>query len=456
MRLRLVLSYLTITLIVLLALEVPLALVFARAERRSLEESVRHDALALSIRGEEPIESGNTAPLQPLVDDYQKRTEARVVIVNAQGDVLADSEPPRSGARNFASREEIASALRGEEATGTRHSSTLGTDLFYAAVPVSSGTDVLGAVRVSYPTSYVDQRVRQTWLLLLAVGIAVLLLVTIVSLWIARQVTRPVADLEAAADRLGRGDLDARVPVPASPPELRSLAESFNRTATRIDALMGAQRAFVADASHQLRTPLAALRLRLENLEGSVAEPDRDDLDGALAEVGRLSRLVDGLLALARAEGAPATPERVHLSDVVRERAEAWDAYATEQQVEIAAAVGPDDNVLATPGHLDQVLDNLLANALAVSPAGSTVAVHTRERDGCVELVVADEGPGMTPEARAQAFDRFWRAGRSDEHGSGLGLGIVRGLARADGGDVTLEEAPGGGTAAVVALRRSD
>ena len=160
-------------------------------------------------------------------------------------------------------------------------------------------------------TSFVTARIRRVWLGLAALAVAVLGIVFLVSLRLARTVSAPVSDLEEAARRLGDGDLAARAAVPRGPEELRVLAESFNGTAARLGSLVESQRAFVADASHQLRTPLQALRLRLEILEGDAlaGRPvDAADVEGALAEVRRLSRLVDGLLALARAEQGGAAP----------------------------------------------------------------------------------------------------------------------------------------------------
>jgi hypothetical protein len=141
-------------------------------------------------------------------------------------------------------------------------------------------------------------------------------------------------------------------------------------TTARFERLLEAQRAFVADASHQLRTPLAALRLRLENLESEVLPLAREDLHGAIAEVWRLSRLVDGLLTLARAErGAPAR-RSLDLSAIATERHAAWAALTDEHGVRVEVQVPSPLPVLATPGHLEQVPDNLLANALEASPAG--------------------------------------------------------------------------------------
>ena len=193
-------------------------------------------------------------------------------------------------------------ALKGAETSGIRSSRTLDEALLYVALPVGSASGIQGAVRITYPASVVDDRIRHIWLLLAATGGVVLGIVFLASLLLARSVTWPLGELERAAAALGAGDLAVRAAVPKGPDEVTILAESFNATAARLEQLVGAQRAFVADASHQLRTPLAALRLRLENLEADVTGHAAEDLDGALAEVRRLSRLVDGLLALTRAE----------------------------------------------------------------------------------------------------------------------------------------------------------
>ena len=161
-------------------------------------------------------------------------------------------------------------------------------------MPVASGGVVHGAARVTYPTSTLDERVRHYWLLLAAVAAVALGLAAALGVWLARWASRPLVRLESAAVVAAGGDPDARAPV-EGPPEIRSVAVAFNEMVARLDGLVTTQRAFVADASHQLRTPLTALRLRLENLERDVGPAGKADLEAAVAEVGRLSGLVDGL-----------------------------------------------------------------------------------------------------------------------------------------------------------------
>ncbi|MGZ4714684.1 MAG: ATP-binding protein [Acidimicrobiia bacterium] len=453
MRRRLLVSYLTITLVVLLLLEIPLGVVYANEQRRRLTASVERDALALSIRAEEGLEEHDVRTVARLANDYRADTGGRVLIVDTEGAVIVDSDGRAAGEGSYANRPEIRAALARREATGSRSSRTLGHDILYFAVPIVNGNRLLGALRVTYPTSFVDQRIARGWWVLAGIGCIALLVVFLVSLRLARQVTVPIDRLVDTSARFGGGALAARAPVPRGPPEIRQLTESFNTTAARLERLVDAQREFVADASHQLRTPLHALRLRLEILESEVADqPDAAaDVSGSLTEVARLSRLVDGLLELARAERTDAVAERVVVAELVTGRIEAWGAFADEHGVDFEAAIPADLAVRSVPGRLEQVLDNVIANAIEVSPAGAALHVGATRHGSMVALRVADEGPGLTEPQRRRAFDRFWR-GSGAEGGSGLGLAIVRRLVENDGGTVELDAAPEGGLAVVLRL----
>jgi signal transduction histidine kinase len=451
---RLVATYLLLAFVVLVALEVPLGIVNGRNQRRDLQVRVERDAVALAGLVEDRLQAGarpGDPALDGILDRYAPGADARVVVVGRGGRLLADSDTARELGRDFSSRPEIATALGGAVATGTRRSDTLGQTLLYVAVPVASGGRIFGAVRASVPTSRVDALTRRYWLVLGAIALVVLAVVALAGIWLARWVSRPLTDLRDATRAAEAGDLAVRADAASGPEEVREVARAFNDMVGRLDVLVGTQEQFVADASHQLRSPLTALRLRIENLRYDADPAAERDLDGALEEVERLSRLVDGLLALARADRR--APDRAvrDLAPLVHARADAWRPAAAESDVTLDVSAAPGLRCDLADGALEQVLDNLLANALDVAPPGTVVTLAAARDGATVEVTVADAGPGMDAEARDHAFDRFWR-GRDDRRGSGLGLAIVRRLVEADGGAVRLEEAPGGGLLAVVRL----
>lgn len=449
---RFVLAFLALTVFVLVVLVVPLGISASNRERDRLTLDLERDARALGSFAEDTLEGLADEDLQAVADDYSDRTGARALLLDAGGRVVADSDPVE-GASEYRTRPEIADALDGRLAAGTRPSDTLGTELLYVAVPVASGGEVHGVVRLTYPTTEVDGRTRRVWLTLGGVAVVSLVAAGLIAVALARSVTRPLRRLQAAATALGAGDLSAHAPDDDGPPEVRALARAFNDTSRRLEELIGAQDAFVADASHQLRTPLTALRLRLENLEAGADGEDADELRAALAEGERMSRLVDGLLALARADRAAATATAVPLDlrGALEERRGIWLPVAEERGVELVVQAPEDLRGQATPDRLSQVIDNLVDNALEVSPRGSTIRLSVVGTPSGPAVHVQDQGPGMAPDQRERAFDRFWQ-GREGTGTSGLGLAIVQKLVQADGGHVELREAPGGGLDAVVQL----
>ena len=161
---------------------------------------------------------------------------------------------------------------------------------------------------------------------------------------------------------------------------------------------------------------------------------------------------MEGLLILARTDGAPIEAEAVDVDAALRDRSVVWLPVAADRDVWLRLEAAPTPAVLALPGSVEQVLDNLIANAVEVAPAGSTIVLRSQRAGDSVEIHVIDEGPGMAPEQREHAFDRFWRATASGHDGFGLGLAIVERLVTASGGRVELRTAPTGGLDAVVLL----
>lgn len=451
---RLVASYLVLALVALIALEIPLGAIYARNERQALNLRIERDATTLASLAEDALEAdGPYARLQTVVVGYAHDTGARAVVVDRTGLSVADSDTSRPRGRDFSTRPEIASALRGHRAVGERGSQTLSTRIVFVTVPSASGGVVHGAVRLTFPAGEVDSRIRRYWLVLLAIAGVVLAAVAAVGWLLARSVASPLEDLGEAADRIGEGDLAARAPEDAGPGEVRALARRLNESTQRLERSVAAQQAFVADASHQLRTPLTGLRLRLENLEGRVAADDAPGLQAAVDEVDRLSRLVDGLLTLARADAgsgdARAVP--VDVSAICADRHAAWEPLAVDEGRCMECDVPAGLMARAVDGALEQILDNLIDNALRAAPPGTAVHIGAEARGGMVAVMVADAGPGMDASAREAAFERFWTT-NAGQGGTGLGLAVVARLAEASGGSARLMPRPGGGLVAVVEM----
>ncbi|HYL52371.1 MAG TPA: ATP-binding protein [Acidimicrobiia bacterium] len=439
---RLLVTYLTITLFGLALFGIPLGLTFAHRERDRLLFEIERDAdvMATSM----PVPTGH-------IFDYARQNGGRVVVVDAKGRSTLDTDAPNGPPADFSTRPEIQDALSGKRVDGTRYSNTLHTDLLYVAVPRTENGRVSGAVRITYPTATLNARVRRAWAQLTLLGLGVLVAVALVAFLVARSLARPMRRLEEATDRLASGELETRADEAYGPQELRHLALTFNRMATRVTHVLDAEKRFVADASHQLRTPRTALRLRLENLETTTPQPQRPAIDAAIAELDRLGRLVDALLTLERGDAEMSTAVATDVAEVVRDRAEAWHELVEARHVALAVETPDHAWARALPGALEQVVDNLLDNALEVSTPNATVTVRVARAPSGVEVHVVDEGPGLDAESRLQAFDRFWRATQSSA-GSGLGLAIVRRLAEASGGSARLDVAATGGVDAVVVL----
>lgn len=443
-----------VTVVVLIALEVPLAVTFERQRTTEASTELERDALAIGDLVEDHLEGSEGAALATLARSYQDQQGARVVIVDRAGVALADSDPTEdvggSVGRSFAGRPEIAEALAGRTAVVTRRSETLRQTLLVVAVPVRSGADVLGAIRVSRFRGDLDAEVRRYRLALVAIALVTVSVAAGLGVGVGRWATGPLAHLRTAASQLERGDLDSRAPADDGPPEVRDLAESFNAMADRLGSLVRSSQDFAADASHQLRTPLTAVRLRLDNL--AATSGDEEAVDAVLGDIGRLERTVDSLLALTRLDRQPAQAAALAVGDALRGRAEMWAPTADDREVALVVVEGTPASISFDPDHLEQVLDNLIANALDAAPAGSTIELRAVPAGETVELHVTDHGAGLGEADRRRAFDRRWGL-RPD--GTGLGLTIVARLCGTNRASARLDPTPGGGLDAVVVARRA-
>ena len=461
MRWRLIAAFVGVTIVILAAQDIPLARYLQRVEAERAVASIQRDAFILAGSSEDAL-SGEVAQdpnaLQTTADVYAARTHANVVITDDSGIAVAVSGDEARRGGDYSTRPEIATALTGSPTSGRRASDTLGEDIVYIAVPVLSGALPVGVVRLTYPASTIDNRVAVKVRGILAVGLISLGTAALAAALMATTIVRPIRRLQRATETVAAGDFESRAVIDEGAPEIRGLASSFNTMTEKISTLVGRQRSFAGDASHQLRTPLTALRLQLERAAVNIDQDPiaaRRDIEAASEETERLQRLVEGLLMLARADQDAVATETIDVADIVTERAAIWAPLADERGVTLSATAIASVSARAVPGVLEQIVDNYIDNALNVSGPGNEISVSAVAEDGWAIVHVSDRGPGMPADQLQHAFDRFWRASNAGHEGSGLGLAIVRQLAEASGGDVALANRAGGGLEASVRLPRA-
>lgn len=441
-----------VLILVLVALEVPLALNLSKRVDAEIRAEAANQAQLVASSASGRLD--RPGDLARLARTAAASVGGRVVMVDARGRLVADSSGTGLGAQ-YGTRPEIAEALRGGVSQGTRYSRSLDQELLFSAVPVLEGGLRTGAVRITQSVDAVRSEVRRDVVALVGLGVGALGLGLIVAWLLAGFLTRPLRGLTATARRVQAGELDARAEESGAR-EHREVAHAFNDMTARLGQSLVAQREFVANAAHQLRTPLTGLRLRLEAAGLKSDDPAlRRDLEAAEREAERLARTVTDLLTLAREGGRPPPVAALPLREAVEDALDRWTRVAAERDCEVEL----DDRsagaaVAASNGDVAQILDNLIENAIEHTPTGSAVRVELSVEGSWAQVAVSDAGPGLAPDEEEKVFDRFYRGSSQPgrPRGSGLGLTIVRVLAERWGGEATIANGPHGGARAVVRL----
>ena len=440
----------------MVALGIPLGLSLRDRIDAEVRDQARSEANVVAATAATALGAGERRTLDRIATTAARSVRGRVLVLDRSGRVTADSAGVAGAGTSYASRPEVTAALRGQDYQQTRDSQTLGTPILATAVPVTSGGRTTGAVRITQSVDAVTTAVHHAILGLAILGAVVLALALVAGALIAQQIARPIRRLDQVAQRVAAGELDAQATVEGST-EQRSLATAFNNMTQRMRRLLRSQQDFVADASHQLRTPLTGLRLQLEEVrqETAAGDPRIDRLDAGIAEVDRLSEMVDELLILSRAGEHEQPGELVDLTQLADAVVERWRKAAGEAAVGLVRrSTDAGSAVWCAPADLDRALDTVVENAIRYSPAGTTVeVVSARER-----VEVLDQGPGLEPSEEEAIFERFYRgrAGRGGPSGTGLGLAIARELVEQWGGSVTLTNRAGGGARAAISFAPVD
>ena len=419
---RLLLSYVALAVAILVVLEVPLAVLGARHERDLATSQGQKIATGLAIAAGEDFENQRQSDLVNLALHYRQATGGEVAIVDSAGHQIVSSDADHDNDTVGADAPLIRSALGGGLSSAIINDE--GEPYVVAAAPIGGFGSRTGAVLLSISAQATTSRVHLLLAALAGFALFVLVAALVVGRLMTGALSRPLERLGRAVSALDESNLEARAKIDDGPAEVQALALQFNQMANRMTELVRAQGRFVADASHQLRSPLTALRLRIENLEAQVPAAEGRAVAAIGDEVQRLSRLIDGLITLGHADAVSPDRATVGVDNVIEERCRAWEALATERRIilEPPPVGGERRSAELVPGDLDQILDNLLANAVDVSPPNATITVRLEDlREGGFEIHIADEGPGMTDEELGRAFDRFWQGSSTTGSHGGWG-----------------------------------
>jgi signal transduction histidine kinase len=291
---------------------------------------------------------------------------------------------------------------------------------------------------------------QSVWWQFLLAGAVAGLISLIGARWLARGMTQPLRDMAAAVRRMEVGDYTSRVHT-HSRDEVGQLATAFNRMSAELELLERSRRDLVANVSHELKTPITAIRAHLENLADGIEQPDRDTLQVMLGQTERLGRLVDQLLDLSKLESGevPLQLEPMALAPMVDRVISEFSVGRAVTDIALLAEVPDDLTVDADRERIHQVVFNLVDNAVRFTPPGGEVTIAAERAAERVRVMVRDTGVGVAPEHLPRLFERFYRAdparSRDDGGGTGIGLAIARSIVEGHGGRITAKSEPGNG-----------
>src|SRR6478609_6308857 len=443
LRVRIVLVVLSLLAVV--ALAIPLALTLANSRTATLAAERDRQLAALADAAAVP-----DTPLQRLVDRYHQVYGEGLLVVDADEQAQASSGLGVSDPG-------VATAARNTlvDAPASQWAPIMPWDRrsLMATAGIRQDGELVGAVVLAVDSAAARRDIARSWLWVAAGCLVVLMVAAIVARALTRWVLRPLNGLERAVAEMTEGIAGPPADV-AGPPELRHFTSAFNTMAQVVRASLDRQRRLVADASHQLRNPLAAVRLRADTLENYVAEAGWPTYSSMTAELDRFENLLEQLLRLARAEQvsgsrkvglSTAAAESTDLADVIEERVAYWQPILDGQDQQLVnRSTHPGPAAQLARHDVEQLLDVALENAMRYAGQGTTVTVSTEQTAEAVELVVSDDGAGLPDEDLARAATRFWRR-QDDGAGTGLGLAIAAEIAAGHGGTITVDKAPEGG-----------
>lgn len=427
--------------------------------RVEIEESLNSQASILRESVRPALRSGQLDSLQKRMIQMTRDVNTRVTVVSKEGAVLADTDQDPVNMDNHQNRPEIQQALEKGKGIETRISKTLSKPMRYLALPIYDDKKLLAYIRVALPLSIIDQRVGRLRSVVFVAAFITSIIALFIGFWIARNFAHPLRQMTNMAQGVTEGDYQQHLEIDRLD-ELGDLALTLNQMATTLGKVETIRRDFVANASHELKTPLTAIRGYAETMLDDVnmeKETRQDFLEKIRGQTLRLSNLASDLLSLSRIESRDTgSYSQLNLRETIRNCCNTLQGAVTEKKQTLKINV-PDENVviLADESVISQLMDNLVENASKYTPEGGAIAVTltTGEKQAIIE--VEDNGIGIDSSEHHRIFERFYRVDKSHSQlsgGTGLGLSIVKHIVEKLGGHISVVSKLGSGSVFRVSL----
>ena len=387
----------------------------------------------------------------------------RVTVIDAEGIVLCDSVANPAEMDNHGLRPEVISALGGKTGSSLRYSNTVMAPMLYVAVPMKTGANTR-VFRVSRSLAAIDALLNEVFNKLLAVLVFLIVAIFLVSLYLYRKINPPLDEIRRGAERYASGEFDRMLPD-YQLKEISGLANAMNQMAAKLDRLENLRREFVANVSHELKTPVTTIKGFAETLIDG-ARDDAGDLDrflGIIArQADRLSAIIDDLLTLSRLESAPLSEvlalDWYELCEILELSMGVCQSRAEKKEISLQLDCAAPVRVYVDQSLLMQAIVNLIDNAIKYSPEKTMVTIAARPGQDRIRIDVADEGPGIMDVHIPRLFERFYRADKARSRklgGTGLGLAIVKHIANVHQGEVEVSSSVGAGSTFTILLPKT-
>jgi signal transduction histidine kinase len=442
------------------------AIVSLMIARQMQQDSLLEIEKSLNSQASIIRESIHPALLSGQLDELQQRliqlsgdVNTRVTVISEDGIVLADSNQSPVNMDNHLSRPEIQQALENGLGITTRYSKTLSEPMRYLALPIIDNNFLLGYVRVALPLSFIDQRLNRLRNVVVVAAFLTSIIALLLGFWITRNFAKPLRQMRNMAQGVTEGDYQQHLEID-SRDELGDLANALNRMATTLSKVETTQRDFVANASHELKTPLTAIRGFTETLIDDVDMDEltrRNFLEKIQVQTLRLSALASDLLALSRIESDDIDSySKMNIVKTIENCCSALQIALADKDLTLKANV-PDEKIviLADENSMSQLIDNLVNNAINYTPQGGCITVSLSATEEQAVIEIADNGIGIDPSEQQRIFERFYRVDKSHSQssgGTGLGLSIVKHIVVKHEGQVSVESSLGSGSVFRVSL----